>query len=173
MNSRSLLHSIPLALALGAVSLSAFAAEEATVKSVAVAAEIDTAVDANALSLYPEMERDLERAILDRIPVEDDPNGYVVQVALQMVALDGDTYLPDTMEFNQMEGTVLITSPLTDAAPQSIPVRIMASTAETAAPEGFVMVNPDPADFYMAMLMAFADTVAEQIPETMPEDASK
>lgn len=164
-----------LAAAIGLALLSSQAlwAEEATVKEVDVKAEIESAEGANALRFYPGIEDDLERAVVARVPVGDDPNGYVVDVVLQKVSLDGDTVLPDSMEFNQMEGVIVITSPLTGAAPQSIPVQLAAASGEGLVPEGFVAVTPSTDDFYSAMVESFASVVAERVPEFMRNAASK
>ena len=161
------------AVALG-LSLAAPArAEDATVKDVSVNIDIDAATGANALTYYPEMADDLKRFIVAELPVSDDPNGYTVQVDVQSVTLNGDTMLPDSREFNRIEGVALVTSPLTNAAPQSIPVQLAAETADSLVPEGYIAVKPDTEDFYIAMLAAFADYVAREVPEYMREDAAK
>lgn len=149
------------------------AAEEATFKDVTVDIAIDAATGANALTYYPEIEADLERHIIAQLPVSDDPNGYSVNVTLHSMSLDGDTILPDSREFNRLEGVALVTSPLTNATPHSIPIRISAETEKTALPEGFVVIAPSTDDFYDAMLAGFAHSVGRDVPEFMRQDASK
>ena len=164
-----------LAAAFGVALLSSQAlwAEEATVKEVDVDVEIQAAEGSNALNFYPNVEDDLKRAVVAKLPVENDPNGYVVDVVLQKISLDGDTVLPDSMEFNQMEGVIVITSPLTGAAPQSVPVKLAATSADGLVPEGYVAVSPSTDDFYAAMVETFASVVAERVPEFMRNAASK
>lgn len=158
---------------LGLLPALAIAAEDATVKDIDVSTEIEGVEGANALDYYPDLETDLEKAVAQLVEVTDDPNGYDIDVKVQSVSLDGDTVLPDTQEFNQMEGVVVITSPMTDQDPHSYPVRLIAITNESAVPEGFIQINPSPDDFYNAMVQAFASNVAENLPEFMSGATSK
>ena len=92
-------------------------AAEPTVRELTVTADMADLETANASRYYPQISGDLSAAIYDRVTLDDDPNGYVVDVKLGSVSLDGDTNLPDTAEFNQMEGVVTISSPNTNAPP--------------------------------------------------------
>ncbi|MBK0328592.1 hypothetical protein I5535_14980 [Rhodobacteraceae bacterium F11138] len=146
-------------------------AEEAVVKEVTAKVGIESTQDANVLDYYPQMQADLEAAIRERVPVADDPAGYVVDVILQDVSLNGDSMLPSSMEFNQMEGVVTITSPATNATPQTVPINLRAMAADGTAPEGFIVVPPSEADFYRALIASFADAVADELPKYMRETA--
>ncbi|MBI6630392.1 hypothetical protein [Pontibaca salina] len=147
-------------------------AEDAAVKEITVTAEPATADGMNAMMYYPQMEADLQQAIAERVPVSDAAKGYDVHVSLNRVALNGETMLPESQEFNSMQGTVTITSPQTTAAPRSYPVNLRASSAGPA-PEGFVTIEPGPNEFYSAMIAAFADIVAQDLPEHMPTDYAR
>lgn len=173
MKPHTVLSSITLAAGLTLSLALPLFAEEATIKDISVKAEIDTANGANALTYYPQVEADLAQAIAGRVPVSDAPNGYVVQVMLQSMTLDGDSVLPDSMEFNRMEGVALVTSPLTNTAPETIPIQIAAYSGDGPALDGYTVVEPSVDDFYVSMVMAFAELVANDIPEFVREDAAR
>ena len=160
------------AAALIAFTVPAFA-KEATVKELTVTAESTDAQDPNAARYYPEIAGDLTAAIFERISLDDDPGGYVVKVSLASLSLDGDTALPDSGEFNRMEGVVAISSPLTDSPSYSYPVQIVAATADAAIPDGYVAINPSSGDFYNAMVQGFAEVVQQKLPEAMQAAGSK
>ncbi|MDU9003364.1 hypothetical protein [Sedimentitalea todarodis] len=146
-------------------------AEDAKVKEVTVDVAIDASDDSNVLELYPQLQNDLETAVIERVATADDPEGYIVDVTLQDVSLDGDSLLPDSMEFNQMEGVVAVTSPQTNATPVTRAINLVAMSADGSAPEGYVVIEPSKADFYFALINAFADEVADNLPEYMREAA--
>ena len=161
------------AVALG-LSLAAPArAEDATVKDVSVNIDIDAATGANALTYYPEMADDLKRFIVAELPVSDDPNGYTVQVDVQSVTLNGDTMLPDSREFNQIEGVMSVLAPDTNANTESYPIRVYARSADHAVPAGYAVIEPSSDDFYQAMIDGFATEVADKAPDVMREASSK
>lgn len=172
MSIQIFLRTSAIAAALAMTAPFMLSAEEASVKEITVTAEPATAEGMNAMTYYPQMEADLQQAIAERVPVTDEPNGYDVHVSLDKVALNGETMLPESQEFNTMQGTVLLTSPQTDASPRSYPVNIQASSAGPA-PEGFVTIEPGPNEFYSAMIAAFADIVAQDLPEHMRADYSR
>ena len=148
-------------------------AAEPTVKELTVTTDYTSLEETNAKSYYPDLSGDLLEAILERVPLTDETEGYDVNVTLQSVSLDGDTMLPDSAEFNQMEGTVSLISPLTDANTESYKVQIKAETADSAIPAGYIGVAPSTGDFYRAMIEGFADEVADQMPEHLRNSASK
>lgn len=172
MSIQTLLRSSAIAAALAMTAPFMLSAEEAAVKEITVTAEPATAEGMNAMMYYPQMEADLQQAIAERVPVSDAPNAYVVRVSLDKVALNGETMLPESQEFNTMQGTIVITSPQTNAAPLSYPVNLQAGSAGPA-PEGFVTIEPGPDEFYAAMITAFADIVAKDLPEYMPSDYAR
>lgn len=173
MNLSTLFRSTALAAALAIGAPAALLAAEATVKEITVSAEPMTAEGMNAMNYYPEMESDLQQAISQRVPISDDPSGYDIKVTLDKVALDDVTMLPETREFNTMQGTIFISSSQTDTAPRSHPVNLYGTTSGAPAPEGFVAISPAPEDFYRAMIVAFADIVADELPEYMAKSGSR
>jgi hypothetical protein len=98
-----------------------------------------------------------------------------VRVEINRIAIDGDTILPDSGEFNQLEGTVRVYEGLNagnanpevglsnDEAVQSFPFRLKAETADGEAPEGWILVSPSKDDFYSVLVNAYADGVLDRI----------
>ena len=139
-------------------------ADTVGVSGVEVTTALGGAADSNALSLYPSLNTDLEAAIAQRVAGGDvtDPT---VEVSIREVALDGATMLPDSKEFNQMEGVVSLAGASGDLGGLSFPVRINAVMGDTTAPAGTIVLAPSDGDFYVAMVNAFADSVAAQLAE--------
>lgn len=162
-----------LAGGLAMTTIPAYAADDATVNDIDVSVEVEGVEGSNALSYYPGLEADLQKAVASRVPVSDDPNGYDVKVTIQKISLDGDTILPDSAEFNEMEGVVFYSSPLTNEAPQSFTIQIAAVSGDKVLPPGYIAVSPSTEDFYVAMVEAFANSVGEKLPEHMRDSASK
>ncbi len=148
-----------LALA-GAVS----AQDAVKVSKIDVAASYSAAQDSNAADVFPEIATDIQAAIAERVPTSSDAADPMVRVDIRKVALDGDTMMvPDSAEFNELEGVVDISSENGTLGDLSFPINIAAYTAERAVPEGYVAVAPSDTDFYNAMISGFADTVAERL----------
>ena len=160
------------AAALALLAGSAWAAEP-TVKELNVTAEYTDLTDSNAKDYYPDISDDLLVAITDKMSLTDDPLGYVVNVNLQSVSLDGDTALPDSREFNTMEGVVSFISPQTDAPAEGYPIKVIAMSGDSQVPEGFIAVDPSVGDFYRAMVDGFANAVVEKMPEYLRDAGSK
>ncbi|MGC1506190.1 MAG: hypothetical protein WA782_18880 [Sulfitobacter sp.] len=131
------------------------------VSEIRVTTSYDAAQDSNAAEYFPEIATDVQVAIAKLIPSSDNAADPIIRVDLRKVALDGDTILPDSAEFNQLEGVVAIDTN-TGEGGQSFKVNIVAVTDMTAVPEGFVGIAPSPDDFYKAMVDGFALNVAEQ-----------
>ncbi len=112
----------------------ALAVDQTTVKSIDVSTALDGLAGANAMEYYPELETDLELAMAERVRLSDDPSGVEINVEVQEISLDGATTLPASRDFNRMEGTVVITSPLTDEPPRSFPVRLVAVSGDAVVP---------------------------------------
>lgn len=148
------------------VSLAALAASGAIagqgVSDIDVQAKIEAPQGSNALELYPTIAADLEREILERVATVNDPAGPTITVKIKRVSLDGDTILPDSAEFNELEGFLSYQSGSREVVET---IKLSAHTDESAVPEGFVAIPPSQEDFYNAMLTAFADKVVELLPE--------
>ncbi|MEM9636113.1 MAG: hypothetical protein AAGA94_00580 [Pseudomonadota bacterium] len=147
------------------VSLAALAASGAVagpgVSDIDVQAKIAAPQGSNALDLYPTIAEDLERAILERVDTANDPNGPTITVKIKRVSLDGDTILPDTAEFNELEGFLSYQGGSREVVENII---LSAHTDESAVPAGVIAIPPSQDDFYDAMLTAFADRVVELVP---------
>lgn len=156
------------------VSLPALA-ETKVLSSVEVEADLSAYSDSNALEFWPTLDKDLSQAIAQRVEFDDSSEAPRVRVEINRIAIDGDTILPDTGEFNQLEGTVQVYEGLNagnansevglsnDEAVQSFPFRLTAETAEGEAPEGWILIPPSKDDFYSALVNAYADGVLERI----------
>ncbi len=157
------------------VAAPALASQDISLNDVDVRAELTDFTDSNALKYWPDIERDLQAAIAQRVELsgmEEDPR---IEVEISKISVDGDTFLPDSGEFNQLEGIVKIyegadavtvqgRNSLDEDAPISTyPLRLSAVPPSSEAPEGYVMVPPSQDDFYNAMVQAFARLVVEDI----------
>ncbi|MEB8386759.1 hypothetical protein OO012_05915 [Rhodobacteraceae bacterium KMM 6894] len=160
-------------LALGAGPL---AAMEKTVSGVEVIVNLSAFEDSNALDYWPKLEDDLEQAIAGQVDLDDGADAPRITVEINKIAIDGDTVLPDSGEFNQMEGTVttraglnqIVTSSAEaaatpDAVIGSYPLQMTAVTGDKTAPEGWIVIAPSQDDFYNALLGAYAMSVVERI----------
>ena len=146
-----------------ALSAAAYASEDLRISKIDVEATVATASESNALDFYPNIEEDLRGEVAQRVPLSSDGADPQIRIDVRKIALNGATMLPESKEFNELEGIVNITSPTGENAGLSFPVRISAYTGDTIAPEGFVNIPPTDADFYVAMVSTFADVVAESL----------
>lgn len=156
-----------------AVTATAVTAQDVKLYDVDVKADLTDFTDSNALKFWPNLEADLQRAIVDRVKltgVDEDPR---IEVLVSKVSVDGDTFLPDSGEFNQLEGVVAVYEGESAVTTQTevnsevdtpitrYPLRLYAQTAEATVPEGWTLIPPSTEDFYNAMVQAFADKVVE------------
>lgn len=151
-------------VSLVALSGAAYAANPVGISGVEVTTALGAAEDSNALALYPTLNTDLEAAIAQRVTGGDvtDPK---IEVSIREIALDGATMLPESKEFNQMDGVVSLAGAEGDLGGVSFPVRINAVMGDATAPAGYIVLAPTEGDFYIAMVNAFADSVAAQLAE--------
>ncbi len=150
------------AVSLMALSTASFAAEPPTLSEINVSASYNAAEDSNAAELFPSITDDVQAAIAKLVPMSDSAADPSLRVDIRKVALDGDTMLPDSAEFNEIEGVVSFQTNTGDAG-KSFPVNIKAVMDETMVPEGYVAVPPSLDDFYRAMVDGFAMKVAQEI----------
>lgn len=170
----STLKKLTLATAMGTVLLATpmSAQELQDVSEINVTASYEAAEDTNAQALFPEITSDLQLAIAKLVPQSDNAADPVIRVDLRKVALNGDTILPESAEFNQLEGIVAIDKS-NGAGGQTFPVKIYAKMSDEPAPEGYVVLSPSLDDFYVAMIDAFAQSVAEGLGQVPEENPSK
>lgn len=159
------------------VATGAMAAQDVSLNDVEVKAELSDFKDSNALKYWPDIERDLQQAIIERVELSGKAEDPRVEVEISKISVDGDTILPDSGEFNQLEGVVKIyegedavsvqgkNNQESNLPVSSSPLRLSAIAPSGEPPEGWVMVPPSQDDFYNAMVQAFAAEVVEDIEE--------
>lgn len=150
-----------------------FAKEEAF-SGLDVKVELSDYQNSNALEYWPDLEKDLTMAIMDQVNTDPEAEAPKIEVTLQNVAVDGDSYLPDSGEFNQLSGTVEVFRGNDDvpigqsaqASPNDLVrnfvVNVTAVTGDADVPVDWVVINPSQDDFYDAMVTAFATQVIER-----------
>jgi hypothetical protein len=151
-------------------------AMEKTLSGLDVKVDLSAYADNNVLKYWPTLEADLATAIASKVTLNDTADAPRIAVEINKVAIDGDTILPDTGEFNQLEGTVSTFEGLNDAVATnadslenpdeqigSYALQMTAVTGDTPAPEGWVTIEPSQDDFYMALVDAYATTVVERL----------
>lgn len=152
------------------------AALEKTLSGVEVKADLSAYEDNNVLKFWATLEEDIATAIASKVTVDDRADAPRITVEINKVAIDGDTVLPDSGEFNQLEGTVTTHEGLNnagsvskgqtrDALIGSYPLRMSAVSGERDMPRGWVSVAPSQEDFYKALVDAYATAVVERIEE--------
>lgn len=146
-----------------ALASAAAAVETPPVAEVKVEVSVEAAQDSNAARVYDTITTDLAQAISEQVTLGTGSDAYDIKVDIRKVALDGDTLLPDDAEFNQLEGVVVLQGPNPAAGNETFPVRISAMTGEQVVPAGFIEIKPGADDFYNAMIVSFAENVAEQL----------
>lgn len=128
--------------------------------------------DSNALEFYPDLEADVGKAIAEKIELTADMEDPRVDVKIKKVAVDGDTVLPDSMEFNQLEGFVAVydgKNAVDKGEAETVgpiatkDIRLIAKTPEVDFPEEWIVIPPSQTDFYDALVTAFADHAVEFI----------
>ncbi|QBF31672.1 hypothetical protein CFI11_10645 [Thalassococcus sp. S3] len=153
---------------LGTTLLAPFAiADEVMVNEIDVDAALTAPEDANALLYYPDITEDIEREIVKLVPIGESDESVSIQVNLDKISLDGDTMLPDSQEFNTIEGVIAFYRDGRSSPVKSLPMKVTAVTGAAPVGEGFVTIEPSTEDFYGAMVVGFAEAVADQLPEEL------
>ncbi|MGQ3489486.1 hypothetical protein [uncultured Roseovarius sp.] len=158
-------------LALTAVA-APLAAEEKTLSDVEVKTDLSAFENSNALEFWPTLSEDIGEAIASQLTIDDQSGEPRIVVAINKVAINGETTLPDTGEFNQLEGTVT-TFPAKGAANTetgdsssasgSYALKVSATSGEVDVPENWIVIPPSQDDFYEALTNAYAMEVVERI----------
>lgn len=152
------------------------AALEKTLSGVEVTSDLSSYEEANVLKFWPSLDEDLATAISSKLNIDDKVDAPRISVEINKVSVDGDTVLPDSGEFNTLEGTVTTheggndpeaTNKADDPDSQigSYALRMTATSAEREMPDGWVTVAPSQDDFYTALVDAYATTIVERIEE--------
>ena len=158
-------------LALTAVA-APLAAEEKTLSDVEVKTDLSAFENSNALEFWPTLSEDIGEAIASELTIDDQSGEPRIVVAINKVAINGETTLPDTGEFNQLEGTIT-TFPAKGAANTetgdsssvtgSYALKVSATSGEVDVPENWIVIPPSQGDFYEALTNAYAMEVVERI----------
>jgi len=130
--------------------------------------------DSNVLKFWPTLEQDITTAISSQVTVDDGADAPRISVEINKVAIDGDTVLPDSGEFNQLEGTIttyegnnnvlsVSQGQARDALIGSYALRVSAVSGDRVMPKGWVTVAPSQEAFYNALIKAYATEIVERI----------
>ena len=148
------------------------AAEEKTLSDVEVKTDLSAFENSNALEFWPTLSEDIGEAIASQLTIDDQSGEPRIVVAINKVAINGETTLPDTGEFNQLEGTIT-TFPAKGAANTetgdsssatgSYALKVSATSGEVDVPENWIVIPPSQDDFYEALTNAYAMEVVERI----------
>lgn len=153
-----------------ALTSAPFAKDVPEISEINVSASFDAAQDTNAAALFPEITNDIELALSKLVPLSDNAADPTIRIDIRKIALNGDTMLPSSTEFNELEGVVSFQTN-TGEGGQSFPVNITAVMDEAAVPVGYDAVPPSLDDFYMAMVDGFAMKVAQRLGTVNEEGA--
>lgn len=146
-----------------------FAAAAATAQDLPMIARVDVetelaGAEANALDFWPEIDRHLTDAILAAADPMLSERGYIVDVRIVEISMDGLETLPGNGTFNRLEGWVHVRD-VADAAPiESERIVLDAQSSVTAENPRFHIIPGRP-DFYIVLVNAFAARVVEAVVE--------
>lgn len=158
-------------LALAAVA-APLAAEEKTLSAVEVKTDLSAFENSNALEFWPTLSEDIGQAIASELTIDDQSKEPRIVVSINKVAINGETTLPDTGEFNQLEGTVTMfpargadnsETSNSSSATGSYALKVSATSGEVDVPENWIVIPPSQDDFYEALTNAYAMEVVERI----------
>ncbi|MGX0904845.1 hypothetical protein ACSSV8_003439 [Roseovarius sp. MBR-79] len=152
------------------------AALEKTLSGLEVTSNLTAYEDNNVLKFWPSLDEDLATAIASKLTIDDKADAPRISVEINKVSIDGDTVLPDSGEFNTLEGTVTTHAGTNnavsnsragtpDALTGSYPLRMTAVSGERKVPDDWVVVAPSQDDFYNALIDAYATAIVERIEE--------
>lgn len=141
---------------------------------VEVKTELAAFDESNALDYWTDLEQDLGSAITEKLEVTDDTEDDRLVVAINHVMLDGSPVLPDTGEFNFLEGTITVFEGQDDGADEDVgnidkagmesyALRVFSQTEGAVAPEGAIVITPSKDDFYNALIEGFAVEVVDNL----------
>ncbi|GGO60364.1 hypothetical protein SAMN05444398_11123 [Roseovarius pacificus] len=158
-------------LALAAVA-APLVAEEKTLSAVEVKTDLSAFENSNALEFWPTLSEDIGQAIASELTIDDQSKEPRIVVSINKVAINGETTLPDTGEFNQLEGTVTMfpargadnsETSNSSSATGSYALKVSATSGEVDVPENWIVIPPSQDDFYEALTNAYAMEVVERI----------
>lgn len=136
-----------------------------TVSAINVSTDLQSIGNAESVRYWQTLSEDLEAALATEFINSIDPNGAVVNVDVDEIAL-ADAYSSRFQgEDSRLEGQVVLTNPFTGEATGTYDVT--ATTREAASllsnGEGVVTISPDSGEFYSALVQAFARGVGQAV----------
>jgi hypothetical protein len=172
----NLLKTTALCSILALAAAGPLAASEKTLSGLEVTSNLTAYADNNVLKFWPSLDEDLATAIASKLTIDDKANAPRISVEINKVSIDGDTVLPDSGEFNTLEGTVTThagknnagsntRAGTADALTGSYALRMTAVSGERKVPDDWVVVAPSQDDFYNALIDAYATAIVERIAE--------
>ena len=147
------------ALALAVTTASA----KVIVTDVAVETDLSAVSNANALDFWPNLSTDLQKAIGEELIPYAGEDGYMINVSIDDISLDGSYLLGNDGEFNRLAGWVRIYDD--DGMVDAFEVALSAYAETPAVPDNTVILLPSEEGFYTALIDAFADEVGDRIEE--------
>lgn len=168
--------SLTLSAGLAIATAGPLLALDKTVSSVEVTSNLNAYQNNNVLKFWPTLDLDLEQAIASKLNVNERLDVPGISVEINKVTIDGDTVLPDSGEFNQLEGVVTTNESRNKGSAGthtenweekigSYSLRLTANSAEREIPDGWVGVAASQDDFYTSLIDGYADAVVERIEE--------
>lgn len=158
-----------------ALSLASWpAAAEPTVSMIEVQADLGAYENSNAMEYWPSLEADIALEIAKLVAVDETAEAPRMRVELNKVAVNGETFLPDGGEFNELEGTIVLLDSLNETtntnvdgtsgtAERSFPLAVSAVTADVVVPEGVIVIPPSQDEFYRVLVEGFAAEAVKKI----------
>lgn len=138
-----------------------FAAEHQLISEADVVVEFDD-INANALTYWPDIERDLEAKLAEKIEPFFSGEGYEITVSLSEVSVDGSALLGNDGEFNTLKGWVYIREKGDPTPVESVGLSLQAKTGEVD-PSADIVIAPSQNAFYDALLTRFAERAVEEV----------
>lgn len=149
-------------------------AEDKSLSHIDVKVDLSAYADSNAMEYWPSLQADIAQEIAARVTLDDTSDAPRVRVEINKVAINGETYLPEGGEFNQLEGTVQVLESLNEGSNtavdedtgkslQSFPLVVSALSSDTPAPEGVIVLPPSKDDFYNALVTGYAAETVKHI----------
>lgn len=161
---------------LALVATGPLAAMEKTLSGVEVKSDLSSYEDNNVLKFWPTLDEDLATSIASKLNIDEKSDAPRISVEINKVSIDGDTVLPDSGEFNTLEGTVTTHTgasetvsgsqdEATDVQTGGYPLRMTAISGEHDLSDDWVTVAPSQDNFYTALIDAYAAAIVERVEE--------
>jgi hypothetical protein len=134
-----------------------------SVSDVQVEADVTAISSRQAAAFWGGLETDLATAIAGEFVGQTDPEGLRVQVDVDEIALANLLSAPLGADEARLSGQVTLVNPLNEVVERTFLVSASANEAVTFLPVGtnVAAISPTSAEFYQAVVRAFARGVAE------------